>query len=402
MSNETISGDGIGAFSLRPDSPELADAARVWKSAYVHIPFCLRRCPYCDFAIVDESAKGRDSVDRYVAAVIAETDMEAGFGPLDAINFGGGTPTRLKPSQLGAIIEALKSRFGVHDDVEISLEANPEDWSNQMAEGLSEAGVTRVSIGAQSFDNDVLAALGRNHTPDQISDTLVSARRAGIGSVSVDLIFGHPSESTESWADTVDAALALEPDHISTYSLTVEPGTELSRSVLAGAPEPDGDTQADRYEHFVDISGVSGFHRYEISNHAKTGHACRYNLSTWGNGEYVAFGLGAHDHRGGVRSRNHRRIDRYLEAVEAGSRPRIGSETLDSHAQERDTLMLGLRLACGASMSDFAHCFVDSEAGTRLVDAGVMAVASGRLVVLRPMLTDAVVREALSVSAGDC
>ena len=133
-----------------------------------------------------------------------------------------------------------------------------------------------------------------------------------------------------------------------------------------------------------------------------TGHACRYNLSTWGNGEYVAFGLGAHDHRTGIRSRNHRRIDRYLEAVEAGVRPRIGTETLDAFAEERDALMLGLRLACGASLTDLARCFVDSAQGARLLDAGVMALAAGRLVVLKPMLTDAVVREALSVSSGDC
>ncbi len=402
MSSTPKPGAGFETYSPRPDSPELADAASLWKSAYIHIPFCLRRCPYCDFAIVDESAEGRGSAERYVEALLSEIDMEADFGPLDAVNFGGGTPTRLRPTQLGSIVDALRSRFGTHDDIEISLEANPEDWSDSLADGLVGAGFTRVSIGAQSFDDSVLSALGRNHTTDQTSETIASARRAGFGSASVDLIFGHPSESTLSWAKTVESALALDPDHVSTYSLTVEPGTELSRSVLAGAPEPDGDIQADRYEYFLDATGAAGIHRYEVSNHAKTGHACRYNLSTWGNGEYVAFGLGAHDHRNGIRSRNHRRIDRYLETVDAGSRPRIGTETLDSHAEARDTLMLGLRLACGARLTDLARCFVDSEQGIRLLDAGVMAVSAGRLVVLKPMLTDAVVREALSVSSGDC
>ena len=402
MSNPPNPGVGHQNDLTRPDSPELAEAASLWKSAYVHIPFCLRRCPYCDFAIVDESTSGRDSVNHYVEALISEIEMEDEFGSLNAINFGGGTPTRLRPTQLGSIVDALRSRFGTDDGVEISLEANPEDWSEPLADGLVAAGFTRVSVGAQSFDNGVLSALGRNHTADQISQTVTAARGAGFRSVSVDLIFGHPAESTASWASTVESALALDPDHVSTYSLTVEPGTELSRSVQAGAPEPDGDTQADRYEHFIDVADPTGIHRYEVSNHARSGHACRYNLSTWGNGEYVAFGLGAHDHRIGIRSRNHRRIDRYLEDIDAGVRPRIGVETLDEFAEERDALMLGLRLTCGARLSDLALCFIDSAQGTRLLYAGVMALSEGRLVVLKPMLTDAVVREALSVSSGDC
>lgn len=387
---------------MRPDSADLADAATGWKSAYVHIPFCLRRCPYCDFAIVDESLEGRAGVERYVDAVLSEIGMEQGIGPLDAINFGGGTPTRLTPEQLISIVESLESRFSTSDDVEVSLEANPEDWTDEMANRLVEGGFTRLSIGAQSFDDAVLAALGRNHEADDIAATVESARAAGFRSVSIDLIFGHPAESDESWRSSVERALALEPDHVSTYSLTVEPGTQLSREVRSGAPEPDDDTQADRYEFFLEKAEAAGIVRYEVSNHARVGHACRYNLSTWGNGEYLAFGLGAHDHVGGVRSRNHRRIDRYLEAVEAGERPRLGSETLDAAATERDTLMLGLRLACGVAVTDTVASFVASQEGKRLIDAGVMGLSGGRLIVRKPMLTDAVVREALSVSAIDC
>ncbi|MDA2980094.1 MAG: radical SAM protein, partial [Actinomycetota bacterium] len=192
MSSAPNPGVESQTYLARPDSPELAAAASLWKSAYIHIPFCLRRCPYCDFAIVDESTNGRDSVERYVEALIAEIEMESEFGPLDAINFGGGTPTRLEPAKLGSIVDALRVRFGAHDDVEISLEANPEDWSDSLGDGLVDAGFTRVSVGAQSFDNGVLSALGRNHTADQISETIGSARRVGFGSVSVDLIFGLP------------------------------------------------------------------------------------------------------------------------------------------------------------------------------------------------------------------
>lgn len=387
---------------MRPDSADLADAATLWKSAYVHIPFCLRRCPYCDFAIVDESVEGRSSVERYVDAVLAEIEMESGIGPLDAINFGGGTPTRLAPEQLASIVESLETRFSTRGGAEISLEANPEDWTESLAAGLVEGGFTRVSIGAQSFDDHVLSSLGRNHTADTIASTVASARAVGFRSVSIDLIFGHPGESDESWQTSVERALSLDPDHVSTYSLTVEPGTQLSRQVRSGAPAPDDDVQADRYEYFVEKADAAGIIRYEVSNHARDGHACRYNLSTWGNGEYVAFGLGAHDHIGRVRSRNHRRIDRYLEAVEAGERPRLGSETLGAAASERDALMFGLRLACGAVLTDTATHFVESREGKRLIDAGVMGLSGGRLVVYKPMLTDAVVREASSVSAADC
>jgi putative oxygen-independent coproporphyrinogen III oxidase len=387
---------------LRPDDARLADAAGSWRSAYVHIPFCLRRCPYCDFAIVDESSDGRSDVDRYVAAVIAEIAMEPAFGPLDAVNFGGGTPTRLPAHQLGSIVAAIRERFGFADAVEISLEANPEDWSHDLAAELVDLGFNRVSVGAQSFDDRVLGALGRNHDANAIASTVEAARSVGISSVSLDLIFGHPSESDASWNDSVRSALALEPDHMSTYSLTVEPGTALSREILAGAPQPDADAQASRYETFSELAEREGIVRYELSNHARTGHVCRYNLATWSHAEYVAFGLAAHDHRSGYRGRNHRRLDRYLGDVEKGVRPRIGVETIDSSTAEGDRLILGLRLAAGVPISRLARRFIESNEGRRLTEAGVMGERSGRLVVLKPMLTDAVVREALSVSAGDC
>lgn len=394
---------GLGDLeSLRPDSPVLADAAAQWRSAYVHIPFCLRRCPYCDFAIVDESIDGPDQVERYVDALVAEIGMQDAFGPLDAVNFGGGTPTRLPTSDISRIVDAVTNRFGLTEGAELSLEANPEDWTPALAGDLVDVGFTRVSIGAQSFDDDVLRALGRIHVASDIARTVGTAREAGFRSVSVDLIFGHPAESNRSWMSTVERALDLEPDHVSTYSLTVEAGTVLDREVKAGAPAPDDDLQADRYDEFIEAAAANGIRRYEVSNHASVGHVCRYNLATWANAEYVAFGLGAHDHVNRVRSRNFRTMERYLSAVESGQRPRSGSETLDERASERDRLMLGLRLAAGVENVGVARTFVESSAGEMLVNAGVLAVQDGRLIVAKPMLTDAVIREALSVSADDC
>jgi len=387
---------------VRANDALLADRAKGWKSAYVHVPFCVRRCPYCDFAIVDESLVPDVDHVRYVDALVAEIAMEAPFGTLDAVNFGGGTPSLLAPTQLARIVDAIDRTFGLAPGCEISLEVNPEDWSNAFADGLVGAGFTRVSIGAQSFDDTILGVLGRQHPSTLPGEVVTSAKAAGFASVSIDLIYGHPSETTTSWEETVAAALELPVDHISTYALTVEPGTVLSREVRTGSPAPDDDIQADRYAHFCDASQSAGFDRYEVSNHATPGHACRYNLSTWAHGEYLGFGMGAHDHRWGTRSRNHRRLDRYYADISSGMRPRLGSETLSAGEQERDEFMLGVRLAAGVPMSAFAERYLSSDEGDRFLAAGIIRVEGDRLVVNDPMLTDAVAREALSVSADDC
>ena len=387
---------------VRANDPWLADAARGWKSAYVHVPFCAHRCPYCDFAIVDESEVADGGHDIYIDAVIAEIEMESEFAPLSAVNFGGGTPSRIQPHQLGRVLMALENRFGLEPGCEVSVEVNPEDWSTAFADGLVAAGFTRVSIGTQSFDETILGVLGRGHDSTLPGEVVASARAAGFTSVSIDLIYGHPSETTASWEETVQAALELHVDHISTYALTVEPGTALSREVLSGAPRPDDDSQADRYEYFCEASEAAGFDRYEVSNHARPGHACRYNLSTWAHGEYLGFGMAAHDHRWGARSRNHRRLDRYYADIAAGARPRLGSEVLSIDQQHRDEFMLGLRLAAGVQISPFAERYLSSVEGERFLAAGIIEVEADRLVVRNPMLTDAVAREALSVSADDC
>jgi putative oxygen-independent coproporphyrinogen III oxidase len=389
------------AASLRPNDPALADAAHGWKSAYVHIPFCRRRCPYCDFAIVDESAATVDH-DRYVSAVVDEIGLAEDFPTLDAVNIGGGTPSVLRPSQLRLILDALRSRFGLADDAEVSLELNPEDWAPGYGLGLVEAGFTRLSIGGQSFDARVLGSLGREHTVGQVSDAVTGARAAGFRSVGVDLILGHPTEDEASWRSTVSDALSLPVDHVSTYALTVENGTALATSIRDGAAAPDEDVQADRWEYFAEAADAVGIVRYEVSNHARTGHACRYNLATWAHAEYLGFGMAAHDHRWGRRSRNHRRIDRYLGDVEAGRRPILGVEHLTDEEQERDRMMLGLRLAAGTPVTDAAARFLASDVAQRYVAAGVIDVVDGRIVVVRPLLADAVAREALSVSRRDC
>lgn len=386
-----------------PDSPQLADAAAALRSAYIHIPFCARRCPYCDFAVVTPDEGGDDpAVARYVATLLAEIEMEASWGPLDAVNLGGGTPSRLSAANLRAILDGLDRRFGIAPDAEVSLEANPEDWSDRYAAELLAVGFNRVSLGVQSFDDGVLASLGRVHTATQAATAVDSARRAGFRSVNVDLIFGTPGESAESWRATVGRVLDLEPDHLSAYALTVEPGTALSRSIRSGAPAPDLDDQADKYEYVQQAAPSAGLVRYEISNYARVGHHCRYNLGTWASGDYVGFGLGAHDHRRGARHRNVRRFDVYQARVEGGERPRAGSERLVGFALDRERLMLGLGRVAGAIPGRSGGLLMGSAAGRRLAVAGVLAMEGPRLVVPRPLLADEANRVLLSLSPGDC
>jgi len=386
----------------RPDSTVLADRAGGWRSAYVHIPFCARRCPYCDFAVVAADEPGGGEVERYVDALVAEVGMEPQPFRVDAVNFGGGTPTRVPPSHLGRILEVIDARLGTTTGAEISIEANPEDWTDDRARELKSIGFNRVSFGVQSLDPFVLHALGRAHSPEDSTRAVVGARSAGFDTVSVDVIYGTPGESEASWCRTVDGVLDLEPNHVSAYALTVEGGTALSRSIQAGAPAPDPDEQADRFEYVDSAAREAGLIRYEVSNWAEVGHACRYNLSTWMMGEYAAFGTGAHDHRFGVRSRNIRRLDAYLARIDAGERARSGSERLDAFESERQRFMIGLRLVCGVEPGSVGGPFLDSVQGRRLAGAGVVGLRDGRVVVLRPLLTDLVARSVLSVSPDDC
>ena len=388
--------------SERPDSAALAEAASSWRSAYVHIPFCARRCPYCDFAVVAKDEPGGGEVDRYVDALVAEIGMERGPFPLDAVNFGGGTPTRISEPHLGRVLHEIDARLGITAGAEISIEANPEDMTGKRARELRYIGFNRVSFGVQSLDPRVLRQLGRVHSPDDAIGAIVAAKAAGFENISVDLIYGSPGESDISWRRSVDGVIALEPTHLSAYALTVEGGTALSRSIKAGASAPDPDQQADRFEYVDAAAGGAGLIRYEVSNWAREGHACRYNLSTWMMGEYAAFGTGAHDHRFEVRSRNIRRLDAYLGRIEAGERARSGSEGLNSFESERERFMVGLRLAAGVALGSIGGPFLASEEGRRLIGAGVVELRGGRVVVVRPLLTDRVARSVLSVSPDDC
>ena len=379
----------------RPDSPDLADRAGTWAAAYVHIPFCSRLCPYCDFAVVT----GRQGeVDRYLGALEVEIDCEEGWKALDAVYFGGGTPSRVEASQLARVLLRLEKQFGLNAGAEVSLEANPEDWTREKAFALSEAGFTRVSFGAQSFEQRTLLSLGRRHRPDQIEAAVASARAAGFASVNLDLIYGSPGEDLARWTRSVDQALGLGLDHLSCYGLTVEPGTDLYRQVAAGGPAPDPDLQADQWEAADALASGAGLVRYEVSNWARPGHPVRYNLAVWAQADFLGFGLSAHRFRDGRRSYNYRHFDTYLEAISGSASPIAGSEGVSGWDRELERLFLGLRRAAGAVSGEGGAVLLSSPEGKRLEQAGIIGTDQDRLVIRKPLLTDAASRALLALS----
>jgi oxygen-independent coproporphyrinogen-3 oxidase len=367
-------------------------------AAYVHVPFCSAVCPYCDFAVV---AGADDMARRYIEAVVAEIEASDRWRPLAAVYFGGGTPSHVDPSLLEGVLDALRSRHGLTDAVEISLEANPEDFGPGRAEQLLSAGFNRVSFGAQSFDDAVLTGLGRRHRGADIGAAAANARRAGFENVSLDLIFGSAEESDRSWVETLRQVVTLGPDHVSCYALTVEPGTPLHRAVKAGAAAPDPDTQADRYELAERILAEAGLVRYEVSNWSRPGYECRYNLTVWAQGEYEAYGNGAHRFRDGVRSHNVRRMDAYIERVERGSSPVSGSEEITGWDGEIDRLFVGLRRSAGVGPGPGVEALLATPGGSLLLRERIIEVADGRLVIRRPLLGDEVHRQVLDLEPPD-
>jgi putative oxygen-independent coproporphyrinogen III oxidase len=311
---------------------------------YVHVPFCLARCGYCDF----NAYAGLDALaPRYLRALRREADLASAAWSstrFASIFLGGGTPTTLAPAALGALLAHLRERFAVAADAEVTIEANPDTVEARGLEGLAEAGFRRLSMGAQSFDPAVLSALERAHAPEAVRQAFAAARSAGHDNINLDLIYGATGETLASWRRTLEEAIALGPEHLSAYALTVEPATPLGRKVAAGlvAP-PDPDLQADMYELACRLLADAGYGHYEVSNWARDGYACRHNLGYWRRRPYLGLGAGAHSFRDGRRWWNLRRPEAYLAAVEAGESPVGGGERLSAEDDRLEEVLLRLR-----------------------------------------------------------
>jgi oxygen-independent coproporphyrinogen-3 oxidase len=407
------SGDAAEAFAVNRASPPVA--------LYVHVPFCVSVCPYCDFVVyAGAAARGPSNrIDAFVEALETEIDLRAdaldeafappspttkghaaGRPPLETLYIGGGTPSLLPAEVLARVVQHVRRRFGLADGAEVTLEANPGPDERGDAAALVRAGIGRLSIGAQSLDRSELKRLGRRHRPEDVGEAVAAARDAGIGSVSLDLLYDVPGGSLETWTSSLDGALAMAPDHLSLYALTLDdpdaegltgptgdhlPTTSGARRWRAAARlDQDEDLAATQYQHAVDRLAASGWRGYEISNWARPGHESRHNLAYWQRRPYEAVGPGAHAFDGTTRRWNAARLDGYLAALRpsGGGRPGLppgGAETLDAATAVAETVVLGLRTDRGLPISareepPFASAF------DWAVDAGLLTTTDDRIV----------------------
>lgn len=346
---------------------------------YIHIPYCVKKCAYCDFVSFAEP----ESIGAYVELLKREIELSAKRLPMperiETVFLGGGTPSLLSGAQMTAILDALRERYPIDADAEITTECNPGTATGDRLAAYRAAGVNRLSVGLQSADDGLLAAIGRIHTYARFLSTVQSAVDAGFTNINVDVMHGLPGQTEAQYLATLQAVCALEHvTHVSAYALILEPGTPLYRAVRAGRTAlPDEDAAADMQDAGMAYLSEQGFLRYEISNFAKAGYACRHNLNYWKNGEYLGLGVAAHGamHIGGVWTRraNVETVGAYAAALRANRLP--VQETLTPVCAEEmfETVMLGLRTVRGVSLPAFFDRF-----GISLYDAYPDAVAQLR------------------------
>lgn len=349
---------------------------------YIHFPYCVSICNYCDF---DRQATGFASIPRYVAAVVTELRASA-FRPIHSIFFGGGTPSLMTPDQVTSILTAASETFHVLPGCEITLEANPGECTVERLAGFRAAGVNRLSIGVQSLDDQTLEALSRRHTADEARAAVHAARQAGFDNLNLDFMLGLAGMTTDSWRGTLDAALALDPDHLSCYILTVDERVAMGRDVARGRIMlPNDDDVAAQYDLTREILAGAGYEQYEISNWAKPGRASRHNLTYWRDEPYLGIGAGAAGWVDGLRTKNTPSPRRFMTSVAAGQADRVEEERPDLATRLGDALALGLRLREGLDLDALGQRLgldvraILGEPLTDLTEAGCFEEHDGRL-----------------------
>lgn len=329
---------------------------------YVHLPFCRAHCTYCAFAISTDISLQ----ERYIEALLRELSARSSANVVDSIYFGGGTPSRTAPEHLERVVAQIRKRFPVSDDVEFSLEANPEDVTADTLARWRSLGVNRVSIGVQSFHDSELVPLGRVHGAQLAREAVALAVASGVNA-NLDLILGLPGQTAQSFAETLRTAVSLGAGHLSLYMLDVEEKSPLQIQIARGRVVlPQEDLIAESYIAAVETLEREGLRQYEISNFARPGHQCRHNLRYWSRGEYLGFGMGAHSLQGAERSANTRGIGRYIERSPEATE---FSETLGEQEIRREMLFLRLRQTSGIDYVDLKRlCGLE---GTEWVDRGL-------------------------------
>lgn len=352
------------------------------RAAYVHVPFCVHRCGYCDFTVV---ADRDDLITRYLTALETELARLGGPHECDTLFIGGGTPTYLEPDDLRRLLKSVAATFPLATGGEWSVEANPFGLTDERLSVLKEAGANRVSLGVQAFDADVLKTLERDHSPELAVDA-VKRSRATIPNTSLDLIFAVPGQSIDTWSRTLEQAVDLSVPHVSCYGLTIEKGTSFwtrrSKGTLAESPD---ETQREMYALAMSALPGAGLEQYELSNYARPGFESHHNANYWAGGEFYGVGPGAASLVGGVRRTNHRSTTTWIKRLEQDQSPVMDEEPFDAHVRGDELIMTALRRREGLSFAEFERATTLSlsdfapNAIDHCVDAGWLEATAERI-----------------------
>lgn len=354
--------------NLYKEQPKDPFAVTVPRSAYIHIPFCRHRCGYCNFSLV----ANRDYlIDRFLNALQNEIESLPDRINLDTLFLGGGTPSHLSPGQLKRLKQMIGNRFDLVPDAEVTAECNPNDLDPARCHALADFGVNRISLGVQSMDTNKLIRLDRDHSAEDVAKA-IDLSRGFARSISIDLIFAAPTETIDQWKQDLMSAIDIGPDHVSTYELTFEKGTQFWNQLRRGSlSQAEEELRAEMYEWVMHFLPQRGYGQYEISSFAKSGHVCRHNQVYWNGRPYLAFGPGASSFIDGVRQTNHSSTMRYLKLVEEGKSPLALTEKLPPQEAARELLAIGLRMVVGVNQQQFQHrtgFFVSDLLGSRFED----------------------------------
>ncbi|TPG13032.1 radical SAM family heme chaperone HemW [Sphingomonas oligophenolica] len=371
----------MNADKTPPDHhPAHSQSAPEPLALYVHWPFCVSKCPYCDF-----NSHVRDTVDQdaWRDALLADLAHEARVLPdrrLTSVFFGGGTPSLMPPATVAAVLDAAERHWGFAPDIEITLEANPSSVEAARFADLAAAGVNRVSLGLQALDDAALAFLGRAHDVDEGLAAL-DVGQAVFARVSFDLIYARPDQALAAWETELRRALSFGTEHLSLYQLTIEPGTRFATDAANGRIAiPDGDSAADLFEATRAIAAAAGLPAYETSNHARTGAESRHNLTYWRYGDYVGVGPGAHGRRAGLATARHKKPENWMSALARNRHGLQIEDVLTPHERATEALLMGLRLAEGVDLSRIARLAggtapIDRAVAARLHDQGLLVLS---------------------------
>lgn len=352
---------------------------------YIHVPFCRSRCHFCAFYL---EIYRDDWAHDYLTALLHEIQLHAGQQTLggrrlDTVYFGGGTPTALQPSELCGILSCVQANLGLQPDAEITVEAHPDTITVEGLAQLTNAGFNRISFGVQSVDENELVSIGRPSLPDTASRAVALARQAGFTNVNLDLMFGLPGQTLESWQSTLDQAIALKPTHLSCYALTVEEGTRLIVDIRRGdRTKPEDLLQNTMEEEALGTLTAAGFDRYEISNYCRPGYACRHNKLYWEGGDYLGLGPSAQSYVGGDRFGNVEDLKAYQEMLAIGRLPTADKERLSPEQQRREAIVFGLRLTEGISSESIHRQEMGADWTAKMVqllDEGWLVETEGRI-----------------------